>query len=120
MRFKSKKAVNILVTQTPGTSFERDMAERDATAKTLERLRNSGAEVSVRLHANLDDEEIRRAVARYRGVTANFVLAEDDSTPEQRKDFVARWKAAGGRESDGLEVSAARISIEPLLVQRYE
>jgi hypothetical protein len=101
MRFKSKKAVNILVTQTPGTSFQQDMAERDATAKTLAQLRNSGAELSVRLHANLDDEEIRRAVARYKGVGVNFVLAEDDSTPGQRKDFVARWKAAGGGEVTG-------------------
>jgi len=91
--------MNILVVPTPGTSFEEDMAERDeAAATTIPKLLEAGAQWVVRLHANLGDEEIRRAVKRYRGIDVKFVLAEDDSTPQERERFVRRWKAAGGSD----------------------
>lgn len=87
----------ILVVPTPGTSFEEDMAQRDEAAATaFPKLLDAGAEVVVRLHANLDDEEIRRAVKRWKGRNVRFVLAEHESTAAERQRFVARWKAAGG------------------------
>ena len=87
----------ILVVPTPGTSFEEDMAQRDqAAATTFPKLLDAGAKVVVRLHADLDDEEIRLAVKRWPGRDVTFVLADDDSTAGERARFVARWKAAGG------------------------
>ena len=86
----------ILVTPTPGTSFDRDMAQRDEAAEALEQMLALGATVTVQLHANLDDAEIRLAVKRWKNRNVAFLLAENDSTAKERERFVKRWKAAGG------------------------
>ena len=91
-----EKQKKILVTPTPGTSFERDMAQRDEAAKAVEKMTALGAPVTVQLHANLDDGEIRRAVKRWSGRNVRFVLVEHDSSADERERFVKRWKAAGG------------------------
>lgn len=77
--------------------LSKDMAQRDEAAATaFPKLLDAGAEVVIQLHANLDDEEIRRAVKRWTGRDVRCVLAEHDSTGVERERFVARWKAAGG------------------------
>jgi hypothetical protein len=85
----------LLIVPTPGTSYEEDMTQRDASAK---RLLEAGAELCVQLHANLNEREIRRAIARYKGHNVKFVLAEYDSTAHQRDEFRKRWNASGGSE----------------------
>ena len=73
------------------------MEQRDETAATaVPKLLEVGAEVNVILHADLDDDEIRRAVNRWTGLNVKLVLAEHDSTEKQRHHFIRRWKAAGG------------------------
>ena len=62
----------------------------------MEQMLVLGATVTVQLHANLDDEEIRRAVKRWKGRNVTFLLAEHDSAAQEREYFVERWKAAGG------------------------
>ena len=57
-----------------------------------------GGDLAVDLHADLDDEEIRRVIARYKGIAVRFDLVEHDSTVEQRGAFRRRWEAAGGAD----------------------
>lgn len=85
----------VLATQTPGTSFEEDMTQRDQVADLF---RSCGVSWTIRLHADLDDREIQRIIARYRGSNVTFKLAEFDSTPQERVEFLQRWIAAGGYE----------------------
>ena len=88
----------MLVTQTPGTSFEEDMTQRDQVADLL---RSCGASWTISLHADLDDREIQRIIARYQGCNVRFELAEYDSTAQERLKFLRRWIAAGGYEIAG-------------------
>lgn len=81
----------------PGASRAEDYAQRDAAVASMDKLAVQGCDMHVRLHANLDDEEIARCIKRYAGRNFKFVMAEEDSTPEQRQRFVIRWLAAGGR-----------------------
>jgi hypothetical protein len=83
----------ILVVPTPGTTREEDHKQRDEAAKALAQ---AGVKSVVQLHANLDDYEIRMAIKRWSGADVSFVIAEYDSTPKQRKQFIRRWLAAGG------------------------
>jgi hypothetical protein len=85
----------ILVVPTPGTTREEDHKQRDETAKALAQ---AGLTCVVRLHAKLDDHEMRMAIKRYSGMDVSFVIAEYDSTPGQRKQFIERWMPAGGKK----------------------
>ena len=94
-RVKREKK-RVVVVPTPGKSFEVDMAERDKAADMFREMAAMGGDITVGLHADLDDEEIRRVIRRYTGVAVKFELVEHDSTIEDRNNFRHRWEAAGG------------------------
>lgn len=86
----------VKVVPTPGQSYEEDMSSRDQAAAAFKEILAMGGCAVINLHANLDDREISRCIARYRDVAVQFVVDESDSTPEDRLDFLKRWAAAGG------------------------
>jgi hypothetical protein len=86
----------IKVVPTPGSSFEQDMKERDATVEHIQNLLAAGAEAAVTLHCDLDEEEIERAIARWKGVPVKMYLV--DGSESQRRHFLKRWKQHGGPE----------------------
>ncbi len=97
------------VVPTAGKSFEADMAERDKTADTFREIAAMGGDITVGLHADLDDEEIRRVIRRYAGVAVKFELVEHDSTVEDRNSFRHRWEAAGAQDQFREEAPARQL-----------
>lgn len=96
---KGEKTMNdqrvfIEVVPTPGSSFERDMEERDAAVEHCKRLIAAGAETVVTLHYDLDDRHIEMAVARWRSVPAKLYLV--DGSESQQRWFLRRWEKCGG------------------------
>ena len=91
-----REKTRVKVVPTAGQSFDADMAERDKAADMFREMAAMGGDITVGLHADLDDEEIRRVIRRYTGVAVKFELVEHDSTVEDRSRFRHRWEAAGG------------------------
>jgi hypothetical protein len=86
----------IEVVPTPGSSFERDMEERDAAVESCKRLIAAGAEAVVTLHHDLDERKIERAIARWKGIPVKMYLV--DGSESQQRQFLKRWKEHGGPE----------------------
>jgi hypothetical protein len=86
----------IKVVPTPGSSFEEDMNERDAAVEPTKQLLAAGGEAAVTLHFDLDEREIERAVARWKGVPVKMYLV--DGSESQQRHFLKRWKERGGSE----------------------
>jgi hypothetical protein len=76
------------------SSYLVDMEQRD---KVAEIFASSGVASVVNLHANLNDGEITRSIARYKDKPVTFVIDESDSTRTERSEFLARWTALGGQ-----------------------
>jgi hypothetical protein len=86
----------IKVVPTPGTSFEQDMKERDAAVEHTQKVLAAGGEAVVTLHYDLDERELERAIARWKGVPVKMYLV--DGSGSQQRHFLKRWKKHGGPE----------------------